>query len=193
MTIDYEQDAGVNRGQEVLAEITRLVEARNAAAATLEAREAEVKSAKAQLDKIEREDLPELMRSAGLKKITALDGTIVDVTDELSCAITQANKDAAHTWLRDKGYGSVIKTEVSVPFGKDQIAEADALFLELAARFPEAGVERAEAIHPTTLKALLKELRTNGVPIPTEPVNLFSLLPYSIAKCKLPRDKGSKL
>ena len=172
----------------VLARVTALVATqRNAEKAVAEA-EKELKTAKAALFKIESEDMPELLREAGLLDITLEDGTKVKRVDEISCAITEERSPQCFAWLRDHGYGGLIRTAVSVSFGADpkQLAAADKLFVTLLKKYG-AQAEQSEKVHPATLKAFIKERIAEAnkdaqAKANVPPFELFSVVPYSMAK-----------
>lgn len=162
---------------------------REAQRRTAEAEEALSREKKALL-RIEREDLPELLRESGFEAVTLEDGTKVAVADEISCSITEERAPDAHRWLRVHGYGSVIKTLVGASFGKDQIEAADALYAALLKTHGDAAYQ-TEKVHPSTLKSLLKELMEAPVEFPLE---LFGVIPYSIAKLSVAKlKKGGAL
>jgi len=137
------------------------------------------KRQKAELLQVATIDLPELLRESGLSEVALEDGTKVKVVDEITCGITADRAPAAHAWLREAGMGGVIKTEVTVAFGKDSITAADALFVRLLGEYGSDSTTETEKVHPSTLKALLKELLEKGHPFP---LDLFAVQPYSIAK-----------
>lgn len=133
--------------------------------------------------RIETEDMPELMRELDMKSFTLTDGTKIDVVEDLMCGITEANRDDAHSWLRDNNFGGIIKTILSQRYGsgEHQIATDNAAaILQLTGRPAEV----QESIHAGTLKAFLKEQRAKGTKIPEK---LFGLFPFSKAKVIPPK------
>lgn len=139
--------------------------------------QSELDAATEELRRIEQEDLPELMREVGMQSVTLRDGTVIDVVDEVSCGITEANRAAAHAWLVENGFAGLIKTDVVVGFGR---GEHDA-----AVACAEAvGGTLQERVHPSTLKAFVKEQMAAGRAIPFD---LFSVHPYSKARMKAPK------
>lgn len=184
---DAAQDAAArNRNAKAAMDrVAEMVVAFREAEVRTERAEAEFKRQKAAFLKIEREDLPELLRESGFEELTLTDGTTVKIKDEISCSITEANLTDAHTWLREHELGSIIRTIVAVSFGKDELVKADKLYATLLARFGDAA-SQSEKVHPQTLKAALNELLANGTPFPTE---LFSVQPYTIAKLSIAKAK----
>lgn len=136
--------------------------------------ESRYETAKADLRRIETEDLPELMREIGMKSVTLDDGSVVEVVEEVDCSITQEKRAAAHDWLLANGFGGLIKTEVVVAFGKGEHEAA----MKCA---EQVGGVAQERVHPSTLKSFVKEQMTKGAAIPFD---LFGIHPYNKAKLK---------
>jgi hypothetical protein len=143
--------------------------------------ERQLKDAKAAVGQIEREDLPELMREVGLSSITLEDGSVVEVVNEVECGITEIRRREAHAWLIEHGFGGLIKTEVSVAFGRGERDKAEELSVQINSHFNEHHADMKEVVHPATLKAFVKEQMEAGVNLPQQ---LFGIFPYSKAKLK---------
>lgn len=181
----FEEDAAAPRDvPAVMRRVSELVALRNEAAAAAEKAEEAAKAARKTLFRIECEEIPEVMRSAGLKSVKTLDGTVVNVVDEIDCSITEARREEALGWLRENGYGAIIKCSVAATFGKDEVAEADAFFLRAVEELGPEAVAMKEGVHPATLKAFLKERMAAGEAVPME---TFGVHPYSIARCRVPK------
>lgn len=152
---------------------------------------AAVAQAKEDLRRTLMEDLPELMQELTLSDITLLDGTSVEINPEIDCAITEANRYAAHKWLRDRGFGALIKTEVIARFGREQTEQAERAVELLSEAFEADGVvpEVKESVHPATLKAFVKErmAAAQEAPESVPPADLFSVFSYSKAKVVPPK------
>lgn len=124
--------------------------------------------AKATLRRLEQEDLPDLMQELGVDAFRLASGETVDVRQEVDCAITETRRSEAHDWLLRNGFGGLIKTEVVVRFGKGEHAQA-------VAAAEAVGGELQERVHPSTLKAFVKEQMAAGHPVPFD---LFGVHPY---------------
>ena len=152
-------------------------------AARIAAIEAELAAAQADYLRVEREDLPELMREVGLTKLTLTDGTEVTLTEEVTAAITEDRRPAAHAWLREHNFGGLIKTLLTVPFGRGEEDEARRM-AERIAEEHECSLD--EKVHPMTLKAFVREQVEGGKPLPFD---LFGVHPFSRAKIKMAKGK----
>jgi len=149
--------------------------------------EAKVVEAKELARRTREEDLPQLMKEAGLEDFTLADGSKVKVDDDLTCTITEANRETAFAWLAKQKLDGVIKTSVIISFGKEERKQAVKFIEGLRKKGLEP--ELKEGVHPQTLKSLLKEQLANGVKVPWEP---FSLRPFLKASVKAPTLAAAK-
>lgn len=116
--------------------------------------------------------LPEAMNNLGINSLGLKDGSSIGLQELVTCSINEENREAAHDWLRVNGYGDLIKNEVIVSFGKGEDAEAELLFHQL--KFDDGRlVNKQEKVHPSTLKAWVKERLKAGDPLPSETFKLF--------------------
>lgn len=136
--------------------------------------EGELERAQNDLRRVEQEDLPELMREVGMQSVRLADGSTIEVVDEVSCGITEAKRHDAHRWLEANGFGGIIKTEVVVGFGRGEHEAA-------AACAESVGGALVERVHPSTLKAFIKEQMAAGRAVPFD---LFGVHPFAKAKFK---------
>lgn len=134
--------------------------------------------AKADLRRVEQEDLPDLMQELGLERFKLTTGETIEVKPEIDCGISEERRRAAHDWLTSKGFGGLIKTEVVAAFGLGEIAAAVQLAGEIAVNTGRTPVV-VEKVHPSTLKSFIKEQMAAGNPVPFD---LFGVHPYSKVK-----------
>lgn len=170
---------------DALIKIATLATLLRGAEAQVETLTSEVKDAKEEVRRLQEEDLPELMRELGLSEIKLADGASVKVVDEVDCNISEERRFRAHEWLTDNGFGGIIKSAITVEFGRDEHAEA----LEAAEKIHDVTGRDAllkEGVHPQTLKAFVKEQMAAGVTVPQE---LFGIRPYSKAKLTKAKSK----
>lgn len=158
-----------------IAALSVLLRSADATVATLTT---ELQEAKEEVRRLQEDDLPELMRELGLSEIKLADGSSIKVVDEVDCNISEERRFRAHEWLTINGFGGIIKSAITVEFGRDEHEEA----LAAAEKIHDATGRDAllkEGVHPQTLKAFVKEQMAAGVTIPQE---LFGIRPYSKAK-----------
>jgi len=143
--------------------------------------EEELSILKADVLKIEREDMPNLMAEVGLQEIKLTNGSVITIKEDVDARISDVNRPAAYDWLLRNGYGGIIKTVVSVQFGKGEHDNAEAATRTLQNEFSDRPVALEETVHPMTLKAFVKERMTSGDPVP---MDLFGVYAYSKAVIK---------
>jgi hypothetical protein len=143
--------------------------------------DAELKTAKADLLRIQTEDLPELMSELGMTSIKLEDGSSIEVVQDVMCAISEERRPAAHAWLVGNGFGGLIKTGLNIAFERGEYDAAVAAAEELRVQFPGREVEARDAVHPATLKSFVKEQMEKGIAIPFD---LFGIHPFNKAKYK---------
>lgn len=156
----------------ILAERQKLLEEE------VEALEAQVVNKKAELRKVAEEELPELLNMVGLPSITLADGSIIAVTENISASITDENRGAVMTWLRTNNLGDLIKNSVTVTFGKGEDKDADLLVHNIKVMADQGSLkfgtlDQKEVVHPSTLKAFVKERLKEGLPLPADTFKLF--------------------
>lgn len=138
------------------------------------AAEEAAKQFKREAERIAREDIPGVMTELGLSSLTLDDGTTIELKNVFNCGITEARRAAAHAWLKQHGFGGLIKTRLIAEYGPDEWLEAKA--------DAEGVGDRArldEAVNQQTLKAFIRErLEANDPP----PNDLFGLFPFTEAK-----------
>lgn len=144
-------------------------------------------SAKAEeaMKKVLREEIPELMAEIGMSEVRTEDGMLVSVEGKVNCAIKAADKPEAFAWLREHDYDGLIKSKISVEFGKGEDESAKAAVEALAEIDIIAGVE--DAIHPATLKSWAKERVEAGDSLPA----CFAIHEFKEAKITVPKAKKS--
>lgn len=179
--IDFEADAA--QPQEHLSSLERairmgelLVQLR----ANVDALEKQLAVAKADVRRVEQEDLPELMNELNLETFRLKSGETIEVVQEINCAITEEKRRAAHDWLSAHGFGGLIKTEVVVTFGRGEHDAAEEFVGEVQGK--GHAPDLVERVHPSTLKSFIKEQMEKGAQVPFD---LFGVFPYNKVKISL--------
>lgn len=122
--------------------------------------EERLRKLKEQYRRLSEEDLPQKMAELGMQDLRLKDGSRITIDMFYATRINKNNRDAAHAWLRQQGHGDIIKNQVSVTFGKGE----DATALETMTLLEQEGLFPAqkESVHPSTLKAFVKERIESG-------------------------------
>jgi len=133
--------------------------------------EEELKSSKKQLLELTDQDLPAAMEEINMESFTLSDGSEVKVIPTYGGTIRADDRPQAHTWLRDHGYGDIVKNTISANFGmgEDNLAK-DFYQSALDKGFQ---VDKKEAVHPMTLKSFVKEMTENGSEFPSDLFGAF--------------------
>lgn len=168
-----------------LSEVSQLARLLVDADAAVERQEHELSVAKENARRLREEALPSAMMELGLERLDLSDGTQITTGEDVYCSITEAMRERAHSWLDDNGFGGLIKTDIVVPFGRDD--EGRQKMKDVVWHLAGLGlsIQRKEAVHPGTLKAFLKEQLREGRP--DLPLQLFGARPVTVAKVKLPK------
>ena len=110
--------------------------------------------------------LPNLFAEVGLSELKLADGRHLKVTNYYGASIKADKKESAYVWLRDNGFGDLIKNRVSCSFGKEEDDKA----LGLVTKLNELGYdsETREWVEPSTLRAFIREQHEAGKQLPMD-------------------------
>lgn len=133
--------------------------------------EEQLKRTKRDLDEVSGQHLPEALQEYGLSELTMADGSKISVQTVISASISKERQPDAHDWLRDHGHADLIKNTVSVTFGRGQDETAKDIVRVLQSNGLDP--EQKEAVHPSTLKAFVKEQIEKGSEIPSETFGIY--------------------
>ena len=182
-SIDFEQDQqdAMSRTENIqsLADQVERLEGLNK---RIETSEQNLKDLKKAYQHISGEVIPTMMSEMGLAELKLQDGSHLKVATSYRATITEANKEAAFTWLRNNGLGDIIKNEISVSFGRNEENKA-ADYANLA---QERGYQPTQKlkVEPMTLKALVRERIEAGKEMPTEIFGVYSENKTTIKRSK---------
>ena len=180
--MDFERDAAEGGAAPSLERAVQMAELLVQLRANVARLEDELATAKADVRRVEQEDLPDLMAELGLETFRLKSGEVIEVRQEVEAAITEERRAAAHSWLVDRGFGGLIKTEVVVTFGRGEHDEAEDFANEVAEQGRTPAV--VERVHPSTLKSFVKEQMAAGQAVPFD---LFGVRPFNKVKITLKR------
>lgn len=129
--------------------------------------------------RLREESLPLAMQELGMTKVKLESGETIEVKQDVFASIPAEKKESAYAWLEAHNFGGLIKTAVSVDFGRGELDEARGLFEKL--REEGLAPDLSRSIHAQTLKAFLNEQIREGKDIP---LDLFGAMPVFVAKVK---------
>ena len=142
--------------------------------------EADLKAKKEELRLTSEQELPDAMQQAGLTQITLSSGEKIAINEFYNAHISKANQEKAYEWLVTNGHEGLIKNEVLLKFGREETEVVDQTVSALQSR--GLSPEVRQSVHPSTLKAFVKEQFTSGNDIPTEPFGIYIGTKASIKK-----------
>ena len=140
-------------------------------ASELEELETAVKAKKEELRLTTEQELPDAMQQAGLNEIVLSTGEKISISEFYSAHISKANQEQAYAWLVNNGHEGLIKNEVSLKFVRGESDVVDQTVSTLKARGLSPQVR--QSVHPSTLKAFVKEQVSSGNDIPTETFGIY--------------------
>ena len=170
--INFEEDV-VNIDQESLESVSSLLQEQLKIETEIEIAELELQNKKEKFRKLSEEIIPSKMTELGMTSTTMLDGSKVDVVENIYVSIPKDpdKSRACYNWLEDNGLGDIIKNQVGMSFGKGENEDAKKLedTIKDLGFIPEVKV----SVHPSTLKATVRQLVKDGKSIPDNVFNLF--------------------
>lgn len=116
------------------------------------------------IDRLVMEDIPAMMDSLGMAKITTDDGWNIEVKETWHAKIPDEKAAEAYNWLEENGFGALIRNHVVVEYDREDYEKAAELFDELCA--DGLPVSMKKNIHHSRLKAFVTEQKEAGNDIP---------------------------
>jgi len=143
----------------------------------------ELKETKKHLLELTDQDLPAAMEEINMESFTLSDGSEVKIIPTYGGTIRMDDRPQAHEWLRQNGYGDLVKNTISANFGmgEDNLAK-DFYQSDLDRGFQ---VDKKEAVHPMSLKSWVKEMTEKGGEFPSDLFGAFIGKKAKIVKGKL--------
>lgn len=103
----------------------------------IERQEERLKEGKKKLAKLTGEELPDAMRTAGVKEFTLENGAELKLDSKVRASITKANEADAYDWLRDNGGADILRQKFDLSFAADEDAKAQ----DFAAQLEQQGLD----------------------------------------------------
>jgi hypothetical protein len=172
LTTLFEQDAdALSLENQDISEISKLAQLTKLHEKDIEELEKVLKERKEQYRKLTDEVLPQAMAELGMKSFKMADGSSIEIKPFYSASITEEKRAEAFAWLRDNGFGDLIKNNVSVRFGRGEDDHCNRLLEMLGDRGFVA--EQSEKVEPMTLKAWVRERVEKGGEFPSDLFGAF--------------------
>ena len=131
----------------------------------------QLKSKETYAKKLSQEVLPSLFSEVGLSELKLSDGRRLKVSEYYSATPLKENREKVHTWLRNNGFGDLVKNQVTCSFRRNEDEKASGLLSHL----DKVGYEstQREWVEPSTLRAFVREQYEAGVELPMDLLGAF--------------------
>jgi len=113
--------------------------------------------------------IPELMDELSIDEFRLSNGVKVSISPYYSGKITDP---AAYTWLEENKHADIIKGELSIPFPKGYDKQKLKAIYNIAKEFG-LQADIGEQVHPSTLRAWIKDMIRTGQQFPRELFNVY--------------------
>ena len=143
----------------------------------------ELKETKKHLLELTDQDLPAAMEEINMESFTLSDGSEVKIIPTYGGTIRMDDRPQAHEWLRQNGYGDLVKNTISANFGMGEDNLAKDFYQSALDRGFQ--VDKKEAVHPMSLKSWVKEMTEKGSEFPSDLFGAFIGKKAKIMKGKL--------
>jgi hypothetical protein len=150
--------------------LSQLVRTMRRLDAEIEEAEAHLKSLNQERHKLSVETIPALMDEMGVERVD-VDGVTVARKLLVHASIPADRRDEAFDWLRSQGLDDIIKNDVTLTFGKGEDNTAGDVIGMLRDRGFDPSTKTH--IHPSTLRAFVKERVVEGKPIDLDMFGAF--------------------
>ena len=131
--------------------------------------EADLSDKKKKFSELSELKIPELMDELGIDEFRLTNGVKVSIAPFYSGKITDP---AAYKWLEDNKHADIIKGEVSIPFPKGFSKEKLKAIYNISKEFG-LQADIGEQVHPSTLRAWIKDMIQTGQQFPRELFNVY--------------------
>jgi len=143
-------------------QLSQLVRDLRSIESSIEDAETRLKTLKQAKHKLSVENIPALMDEMGVERLD-VDGMTVERKMIVAASIPVANKEQAFDWLRSNGLDDIIKNDITVSFGKGE----DNVAGDVIGMLRDKGFDpnTKTHVHPSTLRAFVRERIVDGKPI----------------------------
>lgn len=183
MTIDYSEfEDKDGPGDNMLGQLLATADYQKQLEQEVAELEASLKAKKAELFIVASKTLPDLMEEAGLEDFKMRDGAKVSLKEDIRASISKERAAAACKWLRDNGFGALVKNQVIAEFGMGEDEKAKAA-IDALTEAHLGLVHQAETVHPSTLSSWVRT-KMKDDPDMSLPVELLGISRTRLAQIK---------
>ena len=120
---------------------------------------------------LSEEVLPSLFSEVGLSELKLADGRRLKVSETYTAAPLKENREKVWSWLRDNGFGDLVKNQVTCSFGRNEEEKASGLLSHLNKEGYQS--TQRESVEPSTLRAFVREQYEAGRELPMDLLGAF--------------------
>jgi len=153
----------------------------------MEAKIDEARKIESELTKLRTVTIPEVASEVGLSEFKTTSGYKVSIKNEIRANISQANAPAAHAYMNDNGYGSLIKDSVTIKL--DALDSDQKKMVADFLRIHKLEFDSKRSVHYQTLQSFVKELLREGATFDKRTFGVFETRACVIDKLKVPKLK----
>lgn len=167
--LDAEEKLNEMPPEEKLANLSKMAREQLELEQLIAKSEAELSDMKKKHSELAELKIPELMDELGIDEFRLNNGVKVSISPFYSGKITDP---AAYKWLEENQHADIIKGEVSIPFPKGFSKEKLRILYNMS---KELGLQAdiGEQVHPSTLRAWIKDMVQTGQQFPRELFNVY--------------------
>lgn len=160
---DDDEDGSVDVGE--VTTVAELVNKQIALEQELAALEAETKRVTGELEQVRTRDLPEKMLEMNVSSWTTTVGDrklTVKLDRVFFPSIKKEDMPAFVDWLKKRGDEGIVTPKFVLGYEKGQVDQAETMYEQLKAAFPDAPVTYTPEVHWATLRSYTKDVATDG-------------------------------
>lgn len=131
---------------------------------------------------LKEETIPDAMDDLGMDELKTKGGFVITVEQKMRCG--KVTNPAALQWLIKNGHSGLIKSDVQIPFGREDIDAARHLIEQLEGEGLQPRLD--EHVHQSTAASFLRGQLEEGVDVD---LRIFGAQDRSVAKVTLPKRK----
>lgn len=155
--------------QEKLANLSRLAREQLDLEQEIARMEAALSDKKERHRELSELKIPEIMDELSIDEFRLTNGVKVSIAPYYSGKITDP---AAYKWLEEHNHADIIKGEVNIPFPKGYDKQKLKAIYNIAKEFG-LQADIGEQVHPSTLRAWIKDMIKTGEQFPRELFNVY--------------------
>lgn len=157
----------------LLASISAAADQLKDALEEVEKRKGELAAAEHTAKTLSERIIPELMERAKMESFRTSTGLNVSIGEKIQATIPKAKKPDALGWMKAKGYGNLIRTEIVAEFDTGKEAEALALFENIRKLNTVNHTSVESNIHPSTFRSWAIKRLEEGIELPSDLFSIF--------------------